>query len=157
MNKYLIFGFFLIFAEGLSAQEPTIVFGEAEKPNGGKNIMMLEQPEDAPNPLGNPIYAPNTDPSENQDPDILPADKNINLQPSSAEENAQPSNVITENLPVDPAISAQTLPQEEAKKIQNTIFQRGNRIVDVQSIPIPDIDKVEEPNLQPAITTYPDY
>ena len=48
-------------------------------------------------------------------------------------------------------------PQEIQNKIENTLYQSGSRIYDVQSYPIKDIKEITQPNIDPTITTYPEY
>ena len=73
------------------------------------------------------------------------------------EKHSSASPVITENLPINPQVTPQNTPQAEAKKIQDTIYEDDGRIYDIQSVPVQDINKVEEPNIQPTISTYPAY
>lgn len=46
---------------------------------------------------------------------------------------------------------------EEQNEIENTLYEGGNRIYDVQSFPINDIKTITEPNIDPTISTYPEY
>jgi len=46
-------------------------------------------------------------------------------------------------------------PLDYQDKIENTIYQSGNRLIDVQSVPIQDINKALTPNIQPTISDYP--
>lgn len=64
---------------------------------------------------------------------------------------------ISETLPQNPSISSDETPQKVNRQIQNTLYESGGRIYDVQSYPAEDIDKIEEPNMQPTVTTYPSY
>ena len=48
-------------------------------------------------------------------------------------------------------------PLDYQNKIENTIYQEGDRLVDVQSIPLKDISSAVQPNLQPTITDYPSF
>lgn len=145
MNKWLIFSFFLTASYSSYAQSPTVIFA-ADKDHS----FLLEQPDNNKNPLGNPISEPASE-------QIPPSSFVSPSAPQAAKIESQPSDGITEYESINPQISPQTTPQIEAGKIQNTIFQGGQRIYDVQSIPIKDINKVEEPNIQPTISTYPAY
>ena len=64
-----VLGGILVWTAFIRAQEPvennaapTVVFGAAATPDGGQNTFVVEQPKDAPNPLGNPIAVDNTPP-----------------------------------------------------------------------------------------------
>ena len=46
-------------------------------------------------------------------------------------------------------------PLDYQNKIENTIYQDGTRLLDVQSIPIKDIQKALTPNIQPTVSNYP--
>jgi len=48
-------------------------------------------------------------------------------------------------------------PQAEQNQIENTLYEGGNRIYDVQSFPLKDIKTITEPNIDPTISTYPEY
>lgn len=151
MNKWLILTTFLLSTTAAFAQE-TVVFGSAATPNGSQNTFIVEQPADAPNPLGNPIMNHSEDSEPENEAPAAPSLKIDNWEKHSSE-----SPVITENLPINPQVTPQNTPQAEAKKIQDTIYEDDGRIYDIQSVPVQDINKVEEPNIQPTISTYPAY
>ena len=48
-------------------------------------------------------------------------------------------------------------PQAEQNEIENTLYEGGNRIYDVQSFPLKDIKTITTPNIDPTISTYPEY
>ena len=48
-------------------------------------------------------------------------------------------------------------PEKEKNQIENTLYEAGDRIYDVQSYPLKDINEITEPNIDPTITTYPEY
>lgn len=126
---------------------PVYVFGSANEGDGKRNSVLLEQQGDT-NPLGNPIqsyYPRENRPSEN-DSSII---KKVIPQSSPLQ--------IQENLPQNPQISPEETPQIINKQIQNTLYESGNRIYDIQSYPISDIDYLEQPNVGNTITTYPAY
>jgi len=131
---------------------PVYVFGSANEGNGKRNNFLLQQNGEE-NPLGNPILNDNfliqNNASENAapQPPLKPAVKNDSL----------PSSVVQENLPQNPQISPQETPQIVNKQIQNTLYESGRRIYDIQSYPAADIDVIEQPNINKTITTYPAY
>ena len=138
-----------------SAQTPTVVYGAAETAVGNENQFMVIQPENAPNPLGNPIVTP----PDTQTTIPAATSQEIPQQQStvSTQNKRQPAeNVINQTAEQNPEPFSET-PQQEQNQIQNTLYQGGNRIYDVQSFPINDIKTITEPNIQPTITTYPEY
>lgn len=114
---------------------PTMVFGAAATPEGGQDMFMVEQPENAPNPLGNPIVVePKTANQTTQLQDCPPCD--TQQQVSKAEPVAiQPQNN-------NPAIDSQVL----GKDFQNTLMEANGRIYDVQSFPKQDMKVLGNPS-----------
>ena len=152
MNKYLIFGFFLFFQNIAFAQEPTIVFGKAATPDGQSDAFILEQPENSPNPLGNPIVAPDNQNSPAVASTNTPSSKENTTE---TQNNNSPVNVINQSLPADPQPSAEYTLQKEDSMIQNTIYRGSDRLYDIQSIPLNELDKINVQGLEPNLTTYP--
>ena len=60
MDKLFVVAFFSVFFsfDAIAEEKPTIVFGSAETKDGGQNVFVVEQPKNAPNPLGDPIPTP---------------------------------------------------------------------------------------------------
>lgn len=129
-------------------QDETTVFGEAAQPNGTFNQMLLEQPQNAPNPLGNPIYYTPSGAPEIFTPQTA-------LQPSLQTLPSTP-NAINEISPQNPSVSQMT-PQAVGNEIQNKLYQSGDRIYDVQSYPANDINYINQNGQDNAITNYPAY
>ncbi|MBR6409056.1 MAG: hypothetical protein IKS23_02280 [Alphaproteobacteria bacterium] len=48
-------------------------------------------------------------------------------------------------------------PKAEQNEIENTLYEGANRIYDVQSFPLKDIKTITTPNIDPTISTYPEY
>ena len=67
-----------------------------------------------------------------------------------------PQGAIQESLPQNPSVSLET-PQQVNSQIQNTLYEAGGRIYDVQSYPDSDVSQIEEPNINPTISTVPSY
>lgn len=138
------------FEQEAPVNAPVYVFGSANEGNGQRNSFLLEQNSEE-NPLGNPIQEDNSltqsNPPENQKLPLEPAGKNFSL----------PQSVVQESLPQNPQISPQESPQIVNKQIQNTLYESGGRIYDIQSYPATDINVIEQPNLNKTITTYPAY
>lgn len=126
-------------------QDETMVFGEAKQPNGTFNAALVEQPQNAPNPLGAPIY------------DNEPSPAPFSPSATAPVPFAHPAgNIIDQTSPQNPAIS-QMSPQTMGSEIQNKLYQSGDRIYDVQSYPAEDIDYINQNNQDNAVTNYPAY
>ncbi len=141
----------LLYATSVHAQTPTIVYGASETAPDEPDSYLLEQPADAPNPLGNPI------------PEFVPQDQapdtnltNTETAPETSAQKPQAEGEINQTEPQDPAPFSQS-PEREQNEIENTLYEGGNRIYDVQSYPLEDIKTITEPNVDPTITTYPEY
>lgn len=126
---------------------PPTIYGSANLGYGKKDSFLLEQ-SDNNNPLGNPIV---TDTSQNQDS----LQQQFSLQTPASTQPQQ--RAVKEDLPQNPKISSQESPQNINKQIQNTLYESGGRIYDIQSYPNSDIDYIEQPNVGNTITTYPAY
>lgn len=120
-----------------------------KKSSGGEDEFLLEQPAGCGNPLGNPIISGNGGDATASDaqaaaaPEQLPPQKTVPVK-------------IEETLPQNPPVSAET-PQEANRQIQDTLYESGNRIYDVQSYPASDIRTIEQPNVNSTISTVPSY
>ena len=126
---------------------PVVVYGSANEGEGRRNTFLLEQPNED-NPLGNPIMN-----SSSLGQPLLPsAQEHKNKSLLSPVET--PSKMIQESLPVNPQLSSGLTPQKQDKQIQNTLYESGDRIYDLQSYPVKDVDYIETPNINPTITTY---
>lgn len=144
----------LILSTPAWSQEPTVVFGASQTAPGVYDGTILTQPENAPNPLGNPIVAPQ--PVDHQS-DTPPQTDSISAAGQLAQSgDPQQPNVINQTAPQDPAPFSVS-PSVQQNQIENTLYQGGNRIYDVQSYPLNDIKTITKPNIDPTITTYPEY
>ena len=130
--------------ESSAPQQETMVYGAAKKSSGGEDEFLLEQPAGWGNPLGNPIISGNGgDATASDAQEQLPPQKTVPVK-------------IEETLPQNPPVSAET-PQEANRQIQDTLYESGNRIYDVQSYPASDIRTIEQPNVNSTISTVPSY
>ena len=152
MWKYIFVG--LLILSNANAQEiigsmaqsgqDTMVFGAAENADGTQNEFFLEQPENAPNPLGNPIV-------------ITPSLPKNNPLPIAASTVApQIKNATVQISPQNPQVSDMT-PQQMNNEIQNKLYQEGNRVYDVQSYPAQDLQTINQNGQDNAVTNYPAY
>ncbi len=125
---------------------PIVVYGSADVGDGKRNTFLLEQPN-ADNPLGNPIQV--SAPPENASVELQ------QVSSATLPKSISQQKVVSESLPVNPQLSATETPQKVNEQIQDTLYESGGRIYDIQSYPVKDIDYVETPNINPTITTYP--
>lgn len=73
---------------------------------------------------------------------------NVHAQTS----NQQPQPLINQFETVNPT---DMNPEDYKDKIENTIYQTGDRLIVIQSIPIKYIKEATEPNIQPTINDFP--
>ncbi len=132
---------------------PTEIIGSAATPAGGRNEIIVEQPQSANDPFGLPASAEQPSNNFKEQPDITPQ---LNTSPSSVPPQSTISNnpipLVSQSSEVNPT---DMNPLDYKNQIENTIYQSGNRLIDVQSIPLQDISSAVQPNLQPEITNYP--
>ena len=102
---------------------PTIVYGAAETDSGGQNVFVVEQPKNAPNPLGNPIPTPNK-PVEVFG-DVYPQDTNQTEKTKQSQDNQSQQNL--------------------GNDFENTLLEANGRVYDVQSYPKADFKAMENP------------
>ncbi len=110
------------------AQSPTIIEAVANTPDGKKNISIVEQPADAPNPLGNPIVGPYVAPQA-----YNAADSSNNTYTNTSSPSVEQPNVNT------------SLPQQSlelGKQFKDTLMEAGGEIYDIQSYPVQDINVI---------------
>ena len=127
---------------------PTEVMAVAKTSEGGDDVFIVEQPKDAPNPLGNPIEADGEDEISDE---TMPSDISTNSLPS--ELNDKKGAGVNDNNVV-PESQAQQL----GNKFQNTLMEANGMIYDVQAYPEADIpvigdsanpETIYSPNVNP--------
>ncbi len=130
---------FFVFLNIAQAAEVTI-FGKAQTPSGKpvEATFSFQEPKAVPVEIIEP---------EPQKPQKEPIPKTL--------KEALPKEIhqISEQNPKPFSIS----PQAEQNQIENTLYEGGNRIYDVQSFPLKDIKTITTPNIDPTISTYPEY
>lgn len=137
------------YADIPATSSPVVVYGNANLGEGNHNTFLLKQPN-AENPLGNPIQVKSNNQAQGSQSEV-----DIKQASVSVPIPQEAPKMVQENLPVNPQLSPQETPQIVNKQIQDTLYESGGRIYDLQSYPISDIDYIETPNIQPTITTYP--
>ena len=123
--------FFFIILEGclfcsysVAVDSPTGVYGSAETSSGNQKVFIVEQPENSPNPLGNPIVGPSKSvevfgDSYNQNANQLQTVKN-------PEQNLENQNDLGDDF-------------------ENTLLEANDRVYDIQSYPKADFKAMENP------------
>jgi hypothetical protein len=97
------------------ANDDTIVYGAAATKNGNQNVFVIEQPKNAPNPLGNPIPTP--------DKPVEVFGNVYNHNQNQTTQNQSGRNTQQQNLGND---------------FENTLLEANDRVYDVQSYPEAD-------------------
>jgi len=148
--KKTVFIFLLYSTAAMAGQSPTVIYGASERgPNEPDQILVI-QPADAPDPFGEPIV------------NVPASGPRLASPQPSADFSAQPNTApqiptqINQSAEQDPKPFSET-PAQQQNQIQNTLYEGGNRIYDIQSYPLKDIKTITEPNIDPTITTYPEY
>ena len=136
-----------------AATNDTVVYGSAATQQGSQDTFVVEQPADAANPLGSPIV----DDSTAQPATTSPQPNDTAIQPSTNNVAAPlPAGVVNQISEQNPSISSEPNPASMDNKIQDTLYESGNRIYDIQSYPVNDVNQMESPS-QPTIDNYPAY
>lgn len=123
-------------------ESPTLIYGASKKSPTESDEVLIEQPANAGNPLGNPIV----DDAPLEENPFAQVDPVEPISPSPAKKTQKPveSNTApTNNYQAGP---------NSAQQIDNTLYESGNRIYDLQSYPVDDVNKVMQPNTQPTIS-----
>ena len=140
-NSYASDG--LVIKEETLPSVPTVIMGEAVTPSGKVRKVTVEQPDNAPNPLGNPIVVGGDEVMPNK-----PEPKN------NAEGNAlSEKEAITQSAPLEELKPNEVPLPQPSSNMESELYQSGDDIVDVQAYPIDDVKKVTEPNIQPTMVS----
>lgn len=123
-----------------NATDNVEIYGAAQTSNGKETTAEFSFPEENVEIV--PIVEKENVPSQAQ-----------NIPQKASVENLKEIHQISNQNPKPFSIS----PQAEQNQIENTLYEGGNRIYDVQSFPLKDIKTITEPNLDPTISTYPEY
>lgn len=129
----------------------TVIYGEANTSDKQATEILIEQPDNADNPLGTPIIDEKNSSNsafQKQNPKVLPQFSNIS--------SPQNDNVVEQSTKQNPSDS-QMSTQQMNNEIQNKLYEEGNRIYDLQSYPIDDFDYINKNGQDNAVTDYPAY
>lgn len=111
---------------------PTIVIGKSKRPDGTTDEVIVEQPDNNINPLGNPL------------PEVI-------------EEPGRSATLPAGIKPVFPAAAGPRLPQQAqpgsnvsaedlGKQFQNTLMEANGMVYDVQAYPVEDLKAIGNPS-----------
>lgn len=159
--RKIIFLINLLYAFSATANDnDTVIYGASETAPGVYDNATVQLTPEEGNIMGQPIVGDGFQSAlDSASSDMTDESSANNLSTINVSMPSQmaPSNVVSESLPQNPQISPQESPQAVNQQIQNTLYESGGRIYDVQSYPTSDVNTIEEPNIQPTITTYPSY
>ena len=128
--------------------QPTEIIGSGATPDGKRHEIKVIQPENYIQLLNN------NEETNNQ------------TQPKIQTQNTTPSQIsLKTNVQAPKLIDNQTSivyptdvnPLDYKDKIENTIYQSGDRLIIIQSIPLKYIKEALEPNIQPTISDFPSW
>ena len=130
--------------------QPTEIYGAAASPAGGQNTMTVQQPENMANPFG--YIAPESSPTAEQSTQQASTTSQTS---STALHNISSAKLLANQLA---AVNPKDMnPLDYKDKIENTIYQSGDRLIVIQSIPMKYIKEATEPNIQPSINNFPQF
>ena len=103
-----------VYAQSINEESalPTVVYGRAATASGDENIAIVEQPENAANPLGDPLVIPGD--GENKTPPLQPVEN----------KKTTPDKTMSNDLGSD---------------FQNTLLEANGMVYDVQAYPLKDM------------------
>ena len=127
---------------------PTEIIGSAATPTGGRHEITAIQPQNTPDSFG--YIAPEEITSHEQNQNTTQPQQAAPTQTATQ----TPVLITNQFATVNPT---NMNPLDYKDKIENTIYQSGNRLIIIQSIPIKYIKQTTEPNIQPTINTFPSF
>ena len=133
MNKFIFFMSISCFLSSYTFagdNDPTIFYGSAATPDGKHKEFLVEQPKDAPNPLGDPIMGPDRPVEDFGDLDGL-RDNQSQLNNQSQSNNGSNENYYNQN--------------SLGNDFENTLLEANDRVYDVQSYPVDDFNVIGNP------------
>ena len=125
----------MMIAEENAAQMPTVVYAVSKKSPGESDEVIVEQPADSGNPLGDPI------PNRNRTvPEVI--------EDSSPAGNSENSAVQTQDQQQEaqPAPEFENSQQQLGRDFQNTLLEANGMVYDVQAYPEKDLKAIGNPS-----------
>ena len=123
---------------------PTEILGSANTISGTKKEITITQPQNYIQILTN-----------NEETSNIPQPQSLNTPPHQSAtqiSSSTPKLIDNQTQTINPK---DLNPLDYQDKIENTIYQLGDRLIIIQSIPLKYIKKALTPNIQPTITDYP--
>ncbi len=128
---------------------PTEITATAATPNGGEKEIRITAPADMENPIGT-IVPETGEPSVTAEP--LP--EQLPSVPPTCPPCRVPQLIYSQTSTTDPQAMNQN-PVYYENRIENTIYQDGDRLIIIQAVPISAVKTALTPNIQPTISDYP--
>lgn len=132
-----------VIGEESTAGAPTIIYGAAKKADGNTDEVLLEQPQNAPNPLGDPI-------TSNQAPEVISNSETAvtasatKARNNNANHDVEPQGVaVTQGNPAIPGSAEEAV--QLGKKFQNTLIEADGMVYDIQAYPTKDMEVIGNP------------
>ena len=123
-----------------AAETPTIVYGSAQTASGGEDAFVVEQPDNAPNPLGDPLVEPQTPPED------YTLQQNQSSQQNASENSAATEPSASGNGPQGVPVVGPDSAQELGNQFQNTLMEANGMVYDVQAFPEADMPVINNPS-----------
>ena len=138
MRSVVFFLTVLFFFEANASGGNTIIYTSAATPEGGQNVFVAEQPENAGNPFGDPLPLPNK-PVEVWGDGVVSENLSSKMNNSSINSN---NNATINNNEGQSNLSPQTLGND----FENTLLEANGRVYDIQSYPKDDFKVMGNPS-----------
>ena len=134
-----------------TATAPTLVYGSAQTASGGEDTFVVEQPDNAPNPLGDPLPEPQTPPEdytlEQNQPSQQTAAENSTAAPALGNgPQGVPAVGQNANGPQGVPVVGPDSAQELGNQFQNTLTEANGMVYDVQAFPEADMPVISNPS-----------
>ena len=131
-----------------NTNQPSEIIGYANTPSGVQKEIIIKNPSNDIPPFS---YIPQT--SQQSAPNEKPLSFHQNNQTQ-----CPPNNNTTLITSQTSSISPTDMnPIDYKDKIENTIYQSGDRLILIQSIPLKYIKEATTPNIQPIISDFPSW
>lgn len=132
-----------VISEESTAGAPTIIYGAAKKADGKTDEVLLEQPQNAPNPLGDPI-------TSSQAPEVFGnGETAATTSATKTEKNNGNGGLESQGVAVTEGQPAASGSAEEAvqlgRKFQNTLIEADGMVYDIQAYPTKDMEVIGNP------------
>lgn len=134
-------------------EQPIVIYGASKKSPTESDEVLVEQNPNEPNPFGAPIVDDSDAAVTPSIPQPVPSVAN----PTNVTAGANLKGVVNQLSEQNPAISSENSPEKMNSEIQDTLYEAGDRIYDLQSYPASDVNTITAPNVDNEVTNYPSY